>query len=169
MKATIILTANCAFLAIPLFQAPKLETHSSPEQIASYLSLTTSLFGLILGMVMHRHHKTRRPATTAEIVRTIRVGQSPSLSDIVKQFNHLSGKRKKGRLGRKQHLALIWSSPHALVMWSCVASLCQTNQCSLHHTPWNQYNDLFGGFPHNVFSRHSKFHQIRCWLFRVIS
>jgi hypothetical protein len=71
-QATIILAANCAFLAIPLFQSPPfVDTHSSPEQIASYLSLTTSLFGLILGMVMYRHHKTRKPQNPDELVGSL--------------------------------------------------------------------------------------------------
>ncbi|EKM79096.1 hypothetical protein AGABI1DRAFT_128260 [Agaricus bisporus var. burnettii JB137-S8] len=67
--ATIILAANCAFLAIPLFQGAEfVDTHSSPEQVASYVSLTTSLFGLVLGMVMYRHHKTRKPTNPDELV-----------------------------------------------------------------------------------------------------
>lgn len=67
-KATIMLAANCAFLAIPIFQAPPPDTHSTPEQVASYLSLTSSLFGLILSMVMYRQHKAHRPSTPDEIV-----------------------------------------------------------------------------------------------------
>ncbi|KAF7767912.1 hypothetical protein Agabi119p4_7155 [Agaricus bisporus var. burnettii] len=59
--ATIILAANCAFLAIPLFQGSEfMDTHSSPEQVASYVSLTTSLFGLLLGTLMYQHQKNRR-------------------------------------------------------------------------------------------------------------
>lgn len=67
-----MLAANCAFLAIPLFQGPnppEPDAHSSPEQVASYLSLASSLFGLMLGMVMYRQHKVRRPSTPTEIVR----------------------------------------------------------------------------------------------------
>ncbi|KAF7768513.1 hypothetical protein Agabi119p4_7756 [Agaricus bisporus var. burnettii] len=41
LLATILLTTNCAFLAISILQAPVLVSHSSPEQMASYASLTT--------------------------------------------------------------------------------------------------------------------------------
>ncbi|XP_006462386.1 hypothetical protein AGABI2DRAFT_179144, partial [Agaricus bisporus var. bisporus H97] len=98
--ATIILAANCAFLAIPLFQGTEcLDTHSSPEQVASYVSLTTSLFGLVLGMVMFRHHKTRKPTTPDELEK------------------YIYGKNEhKQQTTRIQHLFLVWSLPQALVM-----------------------------------------------------
>jgi hypothetical protein len=71
VQATIILAGNCAFLAIPLSQGQGFVDHSSPEQIGSYLSLTASLFSLILGMVMYRHHKTRKPQNPDELVRPL--------------------------------------------------------------------------------------------------
>ncbi|EKM79095.1 hypothetical protein AGABI1DRAFT_128259 [Agaricus bisporus var. burnettii JB137-S8] len=68
LLATILLTTNCAFLAIFIFQAPVPTTHGSPEQIASYVSLTTGLFGLVLALAMYRHHKFRTPSSPAEIL-----------------------------------------------------------------------------------------------------
>lgn len=69
-KATIMLAANCAFLAIPVLdnQGPGPDPHSSLEQVASYLSLAASLFGLILSMVMSRQHKAKGPNSVKEIV-----------------------------------------------------------------------------------------------------
>ncbi|KAF9444227.1 hypothetical protein P691DRAFT_678002, partial [Macrolepiota fuliginosa MF-IS2] len=93
--ATIMLAANCAFLAIPIFQQPEPDPHSAPDQVASYLSLTSSLFGLILGMVMYRQHQVNRPGTANEIV-SLRT-------------------RPQHRL---EHLVFVWSLPQALVLWS---------------------------------------------------
>ncbi|KAF9450433.1 hypothetical protein P691DRAFT_758189 [Macrolepiota fuliginosa MF-IS2] len=107
--ATIMLAANCAFLAIPMFQssgtAP--DQHSTPEQVASYLSLVSSLFGLILSIVMYRQHQADRPSTPAEILSHI--------------YNNTT--TKSGPRHRLEHLVLIWSLPHALVLWSVVTFL----------------------------------------------
>ncbi|XP_006462384.1 hypothetical protein AGABI2DRAFT_179143 [Agaricus bisporus var. bisporus H97] len=101
LLATILLTANCAFLAIPIFQAPVLVSHSSPEQIASYVSLTTGLFGLVLALAMYRHHKFRKPSSPAEILAYI----------------HGSYEERHDNV-RWEELFLVWSLPHALIMWS---------------------------------------------------
>ncbi|KAF9453392.1 hypothetical protein P691DRAFT_695106 [Macrolepiota fuliginosa MF-IS2] len=107
--ATIMLTANCAFLAIPMFQSPPNvpDTHSTPEQVSSYLSLATSLFSLILGVVMYREHRTNRPGTAAEILSHI--------------FNNTTA--DSGLVCRIEHLVLIWSLPHALLLWSVLTFL----------------------------------------------
>ncbi len=80
-----MLAANCAFLAIPIFDSkdPGPDSHSSPEQVASYLSLAASLFGLILSMVMSRQHKANGPNSVAEIVRFIK---EPLLLDLSSAF-----------------------------------------------------------------------------------
>ncbi|KAF5362264.1 hypothetical protein D9756_002200 [Leucocoprinus leucothites] len=105
MLATIMLAANCTFLAIPLFQAldnspREIVAHSTPAQVASYFSLITSLYGFILSMVMYRQQRVRCPDTPEEIVDYI--------------FNNT----KSGTGHRLQHLVIIWSLPHALVTWS---------------------------------------------------
>jgi len=107
--ATIMLAANCAFLAIPVFdnKTPGPDAHSSPEQVASYLSLATSLFGSILSIVMSRQHKAKGPNSVKEIVDYI-FDATPSNS------------KPRHRL---EHLVLIWSLPHALVLWSVVTFL----------------------------------------------
>ncbi|KAJ3568281.1 hypothetical protein NP233_g5812 [Leucocoprinus birnbaumii] len=110
MLATILLAANCAFLAIPLFQAsddsPRdLGGHSTPAQIASYFSLVAGLYGFILSMIMYRQQKVRSPDTPGEII------------------DYVYNDTKSGPRHRLQHLVLIWSLPHALVTWSVLTFL----------------------------------------------
>ncbi|KAJ3560846.1 hypothetical protein NP233_g10566 [Leucocoprinus birnbaumii] len=109
-QAAIMLAANCAFLAIPIFQPDddsphNLANHSTPAQIASYFSLVSSLYGFILSMVMYRQQKVRSPDTPKKII------------------DYVYNNTQSGPRHRLQHLVLIWSLPACPFLVAVSASL----------------------------------------------
>ncbi|KAF9444000.1 hypothetical protein P691DRAFT_763768 [Macrolepiota fuliginosa MF-IS2] len=105
LLATIMLAANCAFLAIPTIDSQSPDTHSSPAQIASYLSLSFSLSGFILSMIMYRQFKFRGAETTSAVL------------------GRAFCEDESGSRSRLEHLVLIWSLPHVFVLWSIIPFL----------------------------------------------
>jgi hypothetical protein len=58
VKATVLLNANIAFLAIQSVDSSSVIGHRSNAQIASYSSAVTSLGAIVLGLILVREHNT---------------------------------------------------------------------------------------------------------------
>jgi hypothetical protein len=58
VKATVLLNANVAFLAIQSVDSSGSMGHSSNAQIASYLSIVDSVGTMLLGLLLVREHNT---------------------------------------------------------------------------------------------------------------
>ncbi|TFK31898.1 hypothetical protein BDQ12DRAFT_739702 [Crucibulum laeve] len=99
--ASLLLNANVAFLAIPSVDSGN-HTPSSAVQIASYLSILTSSASLILSLLLVRQFKTREKGTVHEV------------ADFLNKSNRNHG---------LENLAILFSLPYALLMWSMVAFL----------------------------------------------
>ncbi|KAJ6584173.1 hypothetical protein DFH09DRAFT_267499 [Mycena vulgaris] len=97
--ATVILNANVAFLSINSVDLPT-ESRHSPVQIASYLSIVASIGSIILGLLLVRQNRTKFHESAADI--------SASVS------------RRSSKKFGLELLALIFSLPYALLMWSMI-------------------------------------------------
>lgn len=97
LLATVLLNANVGFLAINSVDVGG----RSPVQVASYMSLVSSLGSMILGLLLVSHNRT--------------MGQ---LGTILQTEVFLSGLGEKER--RLERLAIIYSLPKTLLMWGMV-------------------------------------------------
>lgn len=97
LLATVLLNANVGFLAINSVDAGG----RSPTQVASYMSLVSSLGSMILGLLLVSHNRT--------------MGQ---LGTILQTEVFLSGLGEKER--RLERLAIIYSLPKTLLMWGMI-------------------------------------------------
>lgn len=100
--ASILLNANVAFLAIPS-NDPTVTLQGSPVEIASFLSIVTSVASIMLGLLLCRQHQTRERATVDEV------------------YSFLS-KRNHPTRGLET-LSIMYSLPYALLMWGMVTFL----------------------------------------------
>lgn len=69
-KASILLTANVAFLAIPSNNSNNLYIRSA-TQIASYVSVVASSSSMMLALLLRRQHRTRERGTALAVVRLV--------------------------------------------------------------------------------------------------
>ncbi|KAG2357344.1 hypothetical protein BDR07DRAFT_1420728 [Suillus spraguei] len=97
LLATVLLNANVGFLAINSVDVGG----RSPVQVASYMSLVSSLGSMILGLLLVSHNRT--------------MGQ---LGTVLQTEVFLSGLGEKER--RLERLAIIYSLPKTLLMWGMV-------------------------------------------------
>ncbi|KAG1881084.1 hypothetical protein F4604DRAFT_1678717 [Suillus subluteus] len=97
LLATVLLNANVGFLSISSVDAGG----RSPVQVASYMSLVSSLGSMILGLLLVSHNRT--------------MGQ---LGTVLQTEVFLSGLGEKER--RLERLAIIYSLPKTLLMWGMV-------------------------------------------------
>ncbi|KAG1776360.1 hypothetical protein EV702DRAFT_1110101 [Suillus placidus] len=97
LLATVLLNANVGFLAINSVDVGG----RSPIQVASYMSLVSSLGSMILGLLLASHNRT--------------MGQ---LGTVLETEVFLSGLREKER--RLERLAIIYSLPKTLLMWGMI-------------------------------------------------
>ena len=67
-KASILLTANVAFLGIPSNNSTNLYIRSA-TQIASYVSVVTSSSSMMLALLLRRQHRTRERGSPRAVVR----------------------------------------------------------------------------------------------------
>jgi hypothetical protein len=65
--ASILLTANIAFLAIPSNDAGNVNFRSA-TQVASYVSVVTSFSSMMLALLLRRQHRTRECGSARELV-----------------------------------------------------------------------------------------------------
>jgi len=112
LYATILLNANVAFLAIPGVNNGQVGVSRSASQQASYLSITSSLGSIILGL-LNTHQNRSRSYDYA-------VGARHSLSD----YSCLNTVPQTDFLFRVTHpvyglevLAILYALPYALLMW----------------------------------------------------
>ncbi|KAG2042683.1 hypothetical protein BDR03DRAFT_1088430 [Suillus americanus] len=97
LLATVLLNANVGFLSISSVDVGG----RSPVQVASYMSLVSSLGSMILGLLLVSHNRT--------------MGQ---LGTVLQTEVFLSGLGEKER--RLERLAIIYSLPKTLLMWGMV-------------------------------------------------
>ncbi|KAH9989672.1 hypothetical protein BJV77DRAFT_1069397 [Russula vinacea] len=109
--STVMLTANVGFLAIPgvvlsnlsgtnIMSASGVFIFTSPSQIASSLSVLASIGSIMIGLLLVRHNRTKQKADPA--------GASTYLF------------RSSHRIFGLEPMAIIFSLPWALLMWSMV-------------------------------------------------
>ena len=67
-KASILLTANVAFLGIPMNNNGNNPHIRSATQIASYVSVVTSSSSMMLALLLRRQHRTRERGSAREVV-----------------------------------------------------------------------------------------------------
>jgi hypothetical protein len=65
----VLLNANVAFLAIPSVDPG--DRLRSPAQLASYLSIITSIGSTVTGLLLLRQHRTKPHDAAEEVVRDI--------------------------------------------------------------------------------------------------
>ncbi|KAI9509043.1 hypothetical protein F5148DRAFT_815641 [Russula earlei] len=109
--STVMLTANVGFLAIPgvvlsnlsgstLTSASQVLIFTSPSQIASSISVETSIGSIVIGLLLLRHNRTKQKEDPA------------GASTYLYQNSH--------RIFGLEPMAIIFSLPWALLMWSMV-------------------------------------------------
>ncbi|KAJ7288070.1 hypothetical protein C8J57DRAFT_1706583 [Mycena rebaudengoi] len=98
LLATVVLNANVGFLSIQSVDQGNGQIHHPPFQIASYLSTLASTGSIILGLLLVRQNRTKFRDSSEEISLAMRRRSSTGL----------------------ELLAIIFSLPYALLMWSIV-------------------------------------------------
>ncbi|KAF5315402.1 hypothetical protein D9619_007314 [Psilocybe cf. subviscida] len=92
--ATVVLNANVAFLAIQSVDI-EMNPYRSPAQILSYLSIIANIGSIIIGLFLKRQNRVDSSEDTESVAKYLS-----------QQGNSL------------QHLAILFSLPYALAMWS---------------------------------------------------
>ncbi|KAA1472057.1 hypothetical protein DENSPDRAFT_838208 [Dentipellis sp. KUC8613] len=114
--STILLNANVAFLAIPsvMILQDNNTLLNSPAQIASYLSIATSIGSIVLGLLLIRQNRTASRTDTGAASEDLynRTASGPGL----------------------EPLAIIYSLPYALLMWAMVTFLLAIMLLSFRNT-----------------------------------
>ncbi|KAJ7134863.1 hypothetical protein C8R44DRAFT_436792 [Mycena epipterygia] len=98
--ATVVLNANVAFLSIKSVDTLTDNGHHSVEQIASYLSIVASIGSIVLGLLLVRQNRTKFHESAVDIATSV-------------------GRRSSKRFGLEL-LAVIFSLPYALLVWSMI-------------------------------------------------
>jgi len=101
LYGTVLLNANVAFLTIPSVD-PGNHTRS-PAQLASYLSVISSIGSIVVGLLLLRQHRTKPHDSTEEVEKYLR-------------------SRHRDALGFET-LAILYSLPYSLLLWATVAFL----------------------------------------------
>ncbi|KAF9530152.1 hypothetical protein CPB83DRAFT_851060 [Crepidotus variabilis] len=99
---TVMLNANMGFLAIGTVDGNR-EKYRSPSQIASYLSIVASIGSILLALLLLRQNRTKIKETANDV------------QAFMDDRNH----RSRGL----EMLAILYSLPYALLMWSVVSFL----------------------------------------------
>ncbi|TFY69320.1 hypothetical protein EVG20_g3206 [Dentipellis fragilis] len=114
--STILLNANVAFLAIPsvMILQDNDTLLNSPAQIASYLSIATSIGSIVLGLLLIRQNRAASRTDT-----------NAASEDLYHRTATGSG---------LEPLAIIYSLPYALLMWAMVTFLLAILLLSFRNT-----------------------------------
>ena len=112
VKATVLLNANIAFLAIQSVDSSSVMGHRSNAQIASYLSAVTSLGAIVLGLILVREHNTSS-LNVCQIFWWLLNQLTDGFYSIQPSF---VANRSASVYGLEA-LALMYSLPYALLMW----------------------------------------------------
>lgn len=98
MQATVILTVDVGFLAIPgVATDTNQNLRMSPAQVSSYLSIICSAGSIVMGLLLVRHHRTQEREKPGRAV-------SYSVSPLAFELT-------RGRLGG------VHDDEHATVLW----------------------------------------------------
>jgi hypothetical protein len=97
--ASILLTANVAFLAIPMNDSGDSYMRSA-TQISSYISVVTSFASMMLALLLRRQHRPRERGTAKEVHEFLEKRHDPSHG--------------------LEILAIVYSLPYAILMWGMV-------------------------------------------------
>jgi len=99
LYGTVLLNANVAFLAIPSVDTGN-HTRTA-AQLASYLSVLTSVGSIVIGLLLLRQHRTKPHDAAEEVDKYLR-------------------SRHRNALGFET-LAILFSLPYALLLWATIA------------------------------------------------
>lgn len=99
LYGTVLLNANVAFLAVPSVDPGS--RNRTPAQLASYLSIITSIGSIVIGLLLLRQHRTKPIESSEEVDNYLR-------------------SRKSNALGFET-LAILYSLPYSLLLWSTMA------------------------------------------------
>jgi len=102
LNSTVMLNANVAFLSIQSVDTNS-EPYRSPTQISSYCSITASIGSIIIGLILVRQSRTKHRETAGEVQEFLEKRTHPLLG--------------------LETLAIMFSLPYALLMWSMVSFL----------------------------------------------
>ncbi|KAJ7128231.1 hypothetical protein C8R43DRAFT_1240277 [Mycena crocata] len=100
LLATVLLNANVGFLAINSVDIPTLDGRHSLIQIASYFSTVASIGSMILGLLLVRQNRTKFHESAGDIAASVH--------------------RRTSKIFGLELLAVIFSLPYALLMWSMI-------------------------------------------------
>jgi len=99
LYGTVLLNANVAFLAIPSVDPGN--RFRTPSQLASYLSIITSVGSTVVGLLLLRYHRTKPQDSADDVDKYLR-------------------SRHHNALGFET-LAILYSLPYSLLLWSTMA------------------------------------------------
>ncbi|KAK0484067.1 hypothetical protein IW261DRAFT_997278 [Armillaria novae-zelandiae] len=102
--ATVLLAVNMAFLAIPsVDEMGAGQRHRFVTQLLCYLSVTSSMATIILGLILTNHHNSLKHADVADVTYFLE-----------RHWQDFIG---------FERLSIMYSTPYALLMWSMVSFL----------------------------------------------
>ena len=130
-KATVLLNANMAFLSIQsIDNGGNLVADRSAAQIASYISIMTSVGSVIISLILVRQNRSKNRHSAEEAVGISFDSLNVHCVILTFQYSNLSGDilgYQATFLGRMTHkkrgletLAILYALPYALLMWSYV-------------------------------------------------
>ncbi|KAF7301304.1 hypothetical protein MIND_00695400 [Mycena indigotica] len=114
LYATVVLNANVAFLSIQSVDTDGQSTpHRTPTQIASYMSMLTSIGAIIVGLLLLKQNRNRDRVPAPEAASYMSNRTHPTLG--------------------LETLAILYSLPYAMLIWSMVSFLAAFSfLCFLH-------------------------------------
>ncbi|OCH87222.1 hypothetical protein OBBRIDRAFT_796401 [Obba rivulosa] len=114
LPATVLLTASVGFLAIPSVDSGDPNVPRNAAQITSYLSVIFSMGSIIISLLLTRQHRLKTRDSAQEVVTFLTNRKHPTLG--------------------LETLAIMYSLPYAMLMWSAVAFLIAFSfECFLSH------------------------------------
>jgi len=124
-----MLAVSVGFLAIPGVTLYNLDTNNeiqaaifkSSSQIASALSVEASIGSIVIGMFLVRHNRTKQEASASEAVSEQSSYMCVDVTFV--QFEYLDQSCKT--MAGLEPMAIVFSLPWALLMWSYVVSFLQ--------------------------------------------
>ena len=143
-----MLSANVGFLAVPgvvlsnlngnnVTSANQMAVFTSPAQIASCLSIVTSVGGLVVALLLIREYRLKQDEGTSSVVSEQIHITFDFIPDKLRQFTHLSTV-SYGIFGLEP-TAIVFSLPWALLLWSYVFAFLRDvtpAQFNGAHLPW---------------------------------
>jgi hypothetical protein len=119
-----MLTVSVSFLAVPGVTLYSLNTNGeatifkSSSQIAATLSVEASVGSIVIGLLLARHNRTKQEASPSDAVseRTV----APNICADATFAQHIYLEENCRKFFGLEPMAIIFSLPWALLMWSYV-------------------------------------------------